>query len=221
MFFIYGRRKAKIKKTTDYVGTCTTCNSIGLEFEIYRDYYHLFWIPFFPAGDKESIVYCTKCGKPNSFNPRVKDVESVTRTPVYLYSGPLLFVVLIAWGVVAGNNSQKEQTLFIADPKVGDVYGMSRKENDSTFYYFLRVARVQSDTVIVYPNTLQYFGYVSRLNDQDYFVTHELFYTKAELKVMREKNEINSVDRDYGDYEGFNRVRDIEIDSASNILTTK
>jgi hypothetical protein len=213
MIFIYGRKKAKIKKTTDHIGTCTTCNSIGLEFEIFRDYYHLFWIPLFPVGDKESKVYCTKCRKSNNFNPRVKHFESVTRTPIYLYSGVLLFLMLIGTLVIANINTQKEKALFIAEPKVGDVYLIRKDVNDSTYYYFLRVARIQRDTVIVYPNAFQYFSFVYKLNDEDYFVTQEFFYTKKELKELLEKGEVNGVDRDYDDSYGFNRIKDLEMDS--------
>jgi hypothetical protein len=214
MIFIYGKKRAKIKKTTDHIGTCTTCNLIGLEFEIYRDYYHLFWIPLFPVGDKESIVYCTKCGKPNNFNPRVKHFESVTRTPVYLYSGLLLFLMLIVMLVIGNINAQKEKALFVADPRIGDVYRIRKDVNDSTYYYFLRVARIQSDTVIVYPNVLQYFAFITKLNDEDHFITQEFFYTKKELKELLEKGEINSVERDYGDYEGFNRIVEFDMDSV-------
>jgi hypothetical protein len=213
MIFIYGRKKAKIKKTTDHIGACTTCNSIGLEFEIFRDYYHLFWIPLFPVGDKESKVYCITCGKPNNFNQRAKHFESISRTPVYLYSGLLLFFTLIITLVIGNINTQKEKALFVSDPKVGDVYAIRKDVSDSTYYYFLRVARIQSDTVIVYPNAFQYFRYVNRLNDQDYFVTQEFFYTKKELKELLEKGEINGVDRDYDDSYGFNRIKDIDMDS--------
>ncbi len=108
MFLIYGRKKAKIKSITDHIGACTSCNSIGLKIEIYREYFHLFWIPFFPIGVKESKVTCTSCGKPNDYNPRVKDVEAVTRTPVYLFSGIILVVVLIALLVNSNLNTQKE-----------------------------------------------------------------------------------------------------------------
>ena len=35
----------------------------------------------------------------------------------------------------------------------------------------------------------------------------ELIFTKKELKEMLAHDEINSVERDYGDYEGFNRIK--------------
>ncbi|MBP6302340.1 MAG: hypothetical protein KBB37_10125 [Bacteroidia bacterium] len=218
MFFIYGRKKAKIKSATDYIGTCSSCNSIGLEFDIFRDYFHLFWIPLFPVGDKESKGHCTKCGYPNNFNPRVKHIESITMTPVYLYSGLLMFFTLIGIMVVGNINTQKEKALFIANPKVGDVYQIRKEVGDSTYFHFLRVARIQRDTVVVYPNAFQYFRYVHKLNDQDYFVAQELFYTQKELKELLEKGEIYGVERDYEDADGFNRIK--EIDTGSVVLHT-
>lgn len=216
MIFIHGRKKARIKKVTDYTGACTTCNAIGVDFEIFREYYHLFWIPLFPIGDKESKGHCTKCGKPNDFNPRVKHHESVTRTPIYLYSGLLIFLMLIGTLVIANINTQKEKALFVADPKVGDVYLIRKDVNDSTYYYFLRVARIQQDTVIVYPNAFQYFSFVYKLNEQDYFVTEEFYYTKKQLQELLERGEINSVERGYDDSEGFNRIKDIQFDSVNS-----
>jgi hypothetical protein len=59
-------------------------------------------------------------------------------------------------------------------------------------------------TVLVYPNAFQYFRYVSKLNDQDYFVAQEFFYAKKELKELLEKG------RDYDDSYGFNRIKDID-----------
>ena len=51
-------------------------------------------------------------------------------------------------------------------------------------------------------------GFVTKLNDDDYFVKEEeLGFTKGDLKQMLDRMEIHSVERDYGDYEGFNRIK--------------
>lgn len=213
MFFILGTEKAKIKKTTDHGGACTNCSSSGLAFEVFRNYYHLFWIPLFPIGGKESKVSCTTCGESNNYNPRVKHVESSARTPFYLYAGPIIFLVLVGLMVFANISTQKEKALFIADPQVGDVYLIRKDANDSVYYHFLRVASIQEDTVTVYSNTLQYLRFVTKLDDDDYFVRQGFPFTKKELKALLEKGEINSVERGYDDAEGFNRIQDIELDS--------
>lgn len=213
MFLIYGRRRARIKKTQDFVGACSSCNSIGLEFEIFREYFHLFWIPIFPFGDKESVVYCKNCGKSNNHNPRVKHVESVTRTPIYLYMGLVAFGLMIGSVIFMNLKTQKEKAEFVSDPKIGDVYLMKNEETDTTFYFFLRVTRIQNDTVIVYPNAFQYFGFVSNLNNEDYFIGQEYFYTKDELRQLLEESKLVSVNRGYDESENFNKVRFIPTDS--------
>lgn len=213
MIFIYGRKTSKIKTATDHIGVCSSCNSIGLEFEIYRDYFHLFWIPLFPLGRNKFGVRCPKCGQSDNLNPRVEHFKSITGTPVYLFSGSFLIAVLIGSMVIANLNKQKEKALFVGDPKVGDVYMMRENVNDTTFYYFLRVARIQNDSVIVYPNIFRYFGFVSKLNEKDHFITEEFFYTKKELRDLLDNHGITSVERGYGDYEGFNRIETVVRDS--------
>jgi hypothetical protein len=137
-----------------------------------------------------------------------KQYEKSSRTPFYLFAFPVLFAGLILLFVNANSNSQKEKAIFVANPKVGDVYTIRRDENNKTTYYFLRLVRIIGDTVVTYHNNLEYSRFISRLNDDDFFVQEEeLFFLKSDLKQMLDKMEINSVERDYGDYEGFNRIR--------------
>ena len=72
----------------------------------------------------------------------------------------------------------------------------------------MRIARISGDTVVAYHNKYEYNGYVSGMNNEDFFVKDDLLYfLKPELKQMVDKMEINSIDRVYGDEEGFNRIR--------------
>ncbi len=215
MVYIYGRRKTRIKKITDYEGLCSNCNSNGLTIEIYREYYHLFWIPLFPVGAKDGIAICNKCGTRNDYNPRVIHFESNTKTPIYLYLGLMVFMSLILMGIYKNIKTDKDNDLFISEPKIGDVYRLKEKDENGMFYYFLKVVRIQNDTIIVYPNTLQYFGIVSMLNYDDYFVNQELFYSKIELKELLGKGDINAIYRSYEDELGFNRIMNLNLDSLN------
>ncbi len=104
--------------------------------------------------------------------------------------------------------TQKEKAAFVADPKVGDVYLVREEDKGSNIYYFMRLVSIHNDTVSVYHTHLQYDGFVSKLNSDDYFdKTEELFFTKAQLKQMLDKDEINSVEREYGSYEGFDQIK--------------
>ena len=208
MFVIYGRRTARIKKYTENQQACQSCKTYDLYIKVYRDYYHLFFIPLFPVGDKTVKIRCNNCGEPMRLETIQKHYESISRTPFYLFTFPILFAGLIIILVNANLNTQKEKALFVDNPKVGDVYRIRKDENNKTTYYFLRLVRISGDTVVAYHNNLEYNGFISKLNDDDFFVKdEELYFLKPELKQMLEKMEINSVDRNYGDYEGFNRIK--------------
>ena len=134
--------------------------------------------------------------------------EHITKTPFYLFSFPILMAGLIAIFINYNSKTQKEKAIFSASPIVGDVYTITKEENNKTTYYFLRIARISGDTVVAYHNKYEYNGYVSGMNNEDFFVKDDLLYfLKPELKQMVDKMEINSIDRVYGDEEGFNRIR--------------
>jgi len=121
---------------------------------------------------------------------------------------PVLLAGLIIVLIIGNLDTQKEKAAFVANPKIGDVYLIRKDENGSTNYFFLRLANIRGDTVIAYHNNLEYHSFVTKLNDDDFFVKDEqLFFTKRELKQMLDKMEINSVERNYGNDEGFNRIR--------------
>ena len=208
MLIFYGRRTARIKKFTDNQQSCKSCGAFDLDVRVYRDYYHLFFIPVFPVGDKTVKIKCHKCGEPIRLDSLQRHYESISRTPIYLYATPILFAGLIAILINANLNTQKEKAQFIANPQVGDVYTIRKDEDNSTTYYFLRLVKIKGDTVIAYHNNLEYRGFVTKLNSDDFFVKDEdLYFLKSELKQMLDKMEINSVERNYDDEEGFNRIK--------------
>lgn len=208
MFVIYGRQTARIKKYTDNKLACQSCKKFDLDIKVHRDYYHLFFIPVFPVGDKTLKIRCNNCGEPMRLETIQKHYEGISKTPFYLFTFPILFAGLIIILVNANLNTQKEKALFVDNPKVGDVYRIRKDENNKTTYYFLKLIRIRGDTVVAYHNNLEYNAFISKLNEDDFFVKdEELYFLKLELKQMLEKMEINSVDRNYGDYEGFNRIK--------------
>ena len=91
---------------------------------------------------------------------------------------------------------------------MGDVYRIRKDENNTTTYYFLRLASIRGDTLVAYHSHLEYSKFVTRLNEDDFFVKdEEVYLLRAGLKQMLDDGEINSVERDYGNSRGFNRIR--------------
>ncbi|MGN6437602.1 MAG: zinc-ribbon domain-containing protein [Agriterribacter sp.] len=208
MFLIYGKRKARINKYTNNSNYCKACNAFDLNVNVYKEYFHVFFIPIFPIGDKTARIYCNSCGEPYRIESVQREYEESTKIPIYLYSGTIIIAGLIAFLLFVNTRTQKEKAMFVENPKVGDVYLIRKDETGPTSYYFLRVKEIRKDTVRVYHNNLVYKSFVTNLNDEDFFdVREELSFTKKELKQMLDKDEITSVERDYGRSEGFNRLK--------------
>jgi hypothetical protein len=208
MILIYGRRTARIKKYTENHQACKSCKTFDLNVKVYRDYYHIFFIPIFPAGLKSVKIICNNCKEPNGLQSLHRHYENISRTPIYLYTLPIVFVCLFVFLINANLNKQKEKSFFVENPQVGDIYLIRNENNNKPSYYFLRLIRINGDTVVAYHSNLEYSSFVYKLNDEDFFVRNEdLYFLKPELREMLERNEINSVERVYDDAEGFNRIK--------------
>lgn len=203
MIFFYGIRSIRIKKYEDSHIKCDNCNCYGQEFSVYQKYFNLFFVPLFPVGSKTIKSICPKCN--DAFNEEKKNhYLSITRTPIYLYIGVILFVGLII-AIVFGNvNTQKQKAAYVADPKINDVYLIRQDEDKSTIYYYLKIKNIDLDTVELLHSYLQYNRYPSTMNDSDYFVNDEVHkVSKSDLIDYLEIGMINSVERDYNQSSRF------------------
>jgi hypothetical protein len=208
MFLIYGKRKARIKRLILHDKACPDCKSFDMEVKVYRRYFHVFFIPFLPLGEKTIEARCRNCTEPIRSGSLQKEVTSNVKTPFYLYSLPILFGILVIFIVFMNQLTQKQKARFVSNPKVGDVYRIRRDENNTTTYSFLRLVRLSGDTIFVIHNNLEYYRFTTKFNGNDYFIKDdEFFYTKPQLKEMLQSDEINAVERDYDDSEGFNRIQ--------------
>jgi hypothetical protein len=105
-------------------------------------------------------------------------------------------------------NTQKQKMEWVTNPAAGDVYTMTREENHEAVFSFLKIIAVNGDSVTVLHNHWDYGQFVSRLTADDYFVKEDtVWMRKKDLRRMLDKDEIYSVDRDYGEGSGFNRIK--------------
>ena len=204
MLLIYGKRRIRIKKYDDFHIKCDNCNSHEQRFLVYQEYFHLFFIPIFPFGVKTIKSVCLKCN--DTFNGEKKNhYLSITRTPIYLYTGIILLVGLITTLVITNITTQKQKAEYVANPKINDVYLIRDNENKSTTYYFLKIKNIDNDTVELLHSYLQYNHFVSTMNDSDYFVNDEILInvSKSDLNNYLEKGLINSVERGFDESSRF------------------
>ena len=198
MIFIWGKRKMRIKKYVDHHIKCEECNSYEQKFSVYQEYFHIFFIPIFPFGIKTIQSVCLKCN--DAFNGEKKShYLSITRTPVYLYTGIILFVGFILSLVIGNVTTQKQKAEYVANPQINDVYLIRENdENKSKIYYFMKIKNINADTVELLGSHFQYSRFVYKMDDTDYFVSGEIYkVSKTDLKDYLENSIIISVERDY------------------------
>jgi hypothetical protein len=106
MFILYGRRTVCINSDEDNERACSNCNSNGVNVAVYRQYFHIFFLPIAPSGPKSAEITCPNCREPKWFKGKATLYEQATRTPLYFYSGLLivagvilLFVIHVIFGI--------------------------------------------------------------------------------------------------------------------------
>ncbi len=208
MLFIFGIRVATLGKFIDRDHICYRCQSFEREVQVTRPYFHFCFIPVFPTGPKQFEMHCRNCGDDTRLESVTEQFAGKTRSSAYLYSVWIIFAALALFWFYWNKNSLKQKTTMVANPQVGDVFTIRKEKNNETTYYFLRIAKIEGDTLKVLHNNLDYGGFVSSLSQDDFFLKDDTVQMlRKELKNMLRDDEIYSVDRDYGDGSGFNRIR--------------
>lgn len=211
MFILYGTRTKRIKKYVDTHVKCEECGSYTHIFEVYHDYFHVFFIPFVPYGVSRITSYCHKCGSHENGEKRNFYLEQ-TRKPKYLYSGFFLIAALFVAFVVMGLRSDSLEKEYIDNPAIGDVYLVKDDERMEGFM-FMKVKDVKDDGVYCILNAFVYNRFVSRFDKSDFFqLTDPIFISKENLKKMHDKNIIRSVERNYNSRTGFDIEKTITME---------
>jgi hypothetical protein len=145
MLVVYGKKQLRIKRYRDHQKSCDSCKAFDLDVKVFKEYFHIFFIPIFPAGIKSSSIRCNSCSAPVRLDSLQKHYEDKTSNPFYLYSGLILFGCLIVLMAIINQNTQREKKGYVESPKPGDVYGIRNDTDSSTEYYFYRVSKIIGD----------------------------------------------------------------------------
>jgi hypothetical protein len=97
---MHGKRTMMIKKFNLTEDHCRNCKSFDLDIRVYRDYYHFILLPIIPTGDKNAKIYCNRCGEGLRIEAIRKRYEKAAKTPLYLYTGLIFFMLIICAGIL-------------------------------------------------------------------------------------------------------------------------
>ena len=210
MYIIKGTRTARIRTYKEHNRRCDNCKDFDLIVKVYKQYYHVFFIPVVAAGIKTSSIQCNKCGLLIRSDALSKEYETKTRAPFYLYSGVIAVSLFVLSMVGVSIWRQLANKKYIDHPAVGDVYLVKKHSAfaDIDEFYFIRVKQITADSVKGYENHTIYGFAPSGFSPEDYFEENsEVAFTQRQLKEMQEKDTIENVYRGYEAATGFDRVK--------------
>ena len=199
---VYGQ-KAKVLATETLTDKCPNCGAVAIvQLSVVQKYAHVFWIPFFTTG-KTGITQCGNCKQvlklknmPQPFKDAYDTIKAQAKTPLYMFSGIGLVILLLAWATYHGKQNAKQNALLITAPQKGDIFLVKTKENQYTIY---KVAEVVGDTVLVHPSNYETteesgLSKLKKKGDTSY-AEETMPLLKPNLKKMLEKGEIIGVER--------------------------
>ena len=182
-------------------GNCPNCDAVkSVEISNYQGYIHIFWIPFIPSA-KLSTAKCNQCGKtwepndlPDLSNPGVMSLKDAVQSPLWTFSGLLLVLMLIAWGIVYFQIDDKWDAKQVLYPKSGDIYEIKTEEGNYTLY---KVEMVIPDVVFVRPSMFEVDKAAGLYKLEEEAYSDSIYPIRiATLKQMYDKGELLEIERD-------------------------
>lgn len=212
---VWGTKSKVIPGPAMEMSPCPSCeNSKFNTFGILK-YMHVYWIPFVTKGRIPGIE-CQHCKRTLVGNELPNDVAKQIKATVFtkkaVYSkciGIILALFLILAGVTHGVQHSQDETVYLAQPAVHDVYlvDFSKIFNgiDTKYKYgAMRVLSVSGDTIEVQVSKMGYKRTKGVRSDirwgktdkASYYDTKTEHFSLDELKKLKENGAIYSIERD-------------------------
>lgn len=97
MLVIHGVTELLLNYHEDTSSECPKCKHNEVTYRVVQKYYHVYGLPFLPTA-KYTGIYCNHCDYQT--NPIINDksiiYEKISPTPLYLYTGSAMLILLIA-----------------------------------------------------------------------------------------------------------------------------
>lgn len=180
------------------------CNHCGQQdshtISIYGRYFYLYWIPIFPIG-KKGISECNHCKatyERKDMSEQLKlahdNVKRTTKSPVTHWVGSVIIGGLIAFGLYAANQHEKDVVNYINEPQVNDI--VEYKSSDSA-YSTLKVTKVTQDSIFFVANSMEISrkSRLYKIDKEKNYNAERYGISLSEYKSAFENNDFLDVDR--------------------------
>jgi hypothetical protein len=121
------------------------------------------------------------------------DFKQETRPPIWQFSGVLLILLLVGYGVYAHQQTKQQETAYLARPLAGDVYVYKTESGYST----MKVVEAFEDSVYVSMNeyeTNKLKG-IDEIDVEVHYPDDWYVLTVSEIQEMYDAGEIKDVKR--------------------------
>jgi hypothetical protein len=150
---LFGTGTKRLTVIPLYDGNCMKCGKPTITVTVFQKYFHVFFIPFIPTR-KTVRGECRSCSRtyeeddlPTYFDPQVGIVKQAAGTPLVLFTGLALFILLGAFTTWRESTRAKEADSYLAAPQVHDIYVLPLGLRESFKYVICRLEAVASDSL--------------------------------------------------------------------------
>lgn len=92
---IHGERSTKLKANETIVANCPSCNKENsVKFNVFQNYMHVLFVPYFFATHKYAVSECTACGEildqenfPENYVAKANEAKKSANTPIWFFVG--------------------------------------------------------------------------------------------------------------------------------------
>jgi|GEM_PF-3387204 len=197
---VFGTRNKRLEIVDDRMYKCPKCSGGPLAHNIFQEYFHIWYIPFFPIR-KKVVAKCVNCGseiQQEQLSPVAVEqakMSSTKRAPLQLYSGLFIVGLIIASVAIITVENGRKQKNFLSNPKPGDVYLV---EDKSSGYSYFRVEKITGDSMLMNPNSAWFPDKKNASLSYGSFdkeVRQWKYWSREEFEMLRTSGRIDDVSR--------------------------
>ncbi|WP_420574161.1 zinc-ribbon domain-containing protein [Kordia sp.] len=183
--------------------SCSNCGASDVHVHAKVQYGTLFFIPLFPANKKYTSV-CGNCNQtliqeqmPQKMLDKLALEKHHFKSPIYLYSGIVLLILLVGFFVYSEikDKQELEKTIQNLQPKSIIVF-----DNENGDYSFSKILEHNGDTIFVQHSNYVIDGYPNKSDyeresakKEDFFADEIYYYLQKEIDTFYKNGEIENV----------------------------
>ncbi|QWX84215.1 hypothetical protein H0I23_00765 [Cellulophaga sp. HaHaR_3_176] len=198
---IFGTRSAHIETKQLPNIVCPKCTTQGSTMiSIYRRHLHVFWIPTLPIG-KTGTSHCQHCKQslhanemPTSLEREYKNLKTKAKGPIWQFSGLFVVTALIVLVGFAVNIDNKNNSIYLDNPLIGDVYEYQIANKQ---YSTMKVVEVSNDSLFMSLNDYEInkSTRIYKIDKPENYPQLTFGFSKQEIKELYISKKIIDINR--------------------------